>query len=65
MTNKKNTSENEVFYFYNDKENYFFTPILLHVFRTKSRMIPRTAERIENTNLRLSSDKMSEFQSNA
>jgi hypothetical protein len=52
------------FYLYLNK-NYFFTPILLHVFNTKSKIRPITAVAIENTNFRLSSDKISEFQSKA
>jgi len=44
---------------------YFFLPILLHVCKTKSKIIPKAAEAIEKTNFRLSSDNNSTFQSNA
>lgn len=46
--------------------NYLaFTPILLHVFNTKSKATPITPNAIENMNFWLSSDKKSPFQSNA
>lgn len=54
----------EAYIFYNNRD-YFFTPILLHVFNTKSKINPIAAEAIEKTNFRLSSDKTSDCQSNA
>lgn len=44
-------------------KNYFFAPILLQVFRIKSKPTPNNPQAIEIKNLRLSSDVISEFQS--
>ena len=52
--------EDYIFYVKND---YFFTPILLHVFIMKSKKSPTTPQIIEITYFILSSDEISECQS--